>query len=381
MRDKKTAVGFQVAIAIVVSVVVGALLWQCTSKKNEIVVAIVSSLTGDLAENGKDMKNGAQMAFEEANEAGGVHGRSIRFEIFDDQGDPKVAVSIASRVCQDPRVVAVVGHLTSGCMSAAAPIYARAEMPVVMPVPTNPEITRKGYTNLFRVPPTDDDQAPFLAEYLLSRDPKAPVAVISDLTAYGLGFATAFRETFRAGGGKILAFEGAQREARDFRSLITKLKALKPKYVLLGATYDMGAPFVRQMKELGLDATVLSGDGCYGSAFLDQAGNAAEGTIVSFIAPDRGFSPATERFFRKYESKYGKVVSFAPLGYDAAQVVVEALRQSGKLAREEIIATIRTTTFILEGITGEIQFEENGDNRNKNLVLYVVQQGKFVLLK
>ncbi len=381
MQGKKTAVSLHVAIAIVVGVLVVASLWQCTGKKSEVVVAIVSSLTGDLAENGKDMANGAQLAFEEANEAGGVRGRSIRFEMFDDQGDPKVAVSVAIRVCQDPRIVAVVGHLTSGCMSAAASVYSRSGMPVVMPVPTNPEITSKGYTNLFRVPPTDDDQAPFLAEYLLSIDPKAPVAVISDLTAYGLGFAKAFRVTFQAGGGTIVAFEGAQKEARDFRTLITKVRVQKPKYVVLGATYDMGAPFVRQMKELGLNATVLSGDGCYGSAFVEQAGNAAEGTIVSFIAPDRGFSPKTEEFFRKYESKYGKVVSFAPLGYDAAQVVVEALRRLDKLAREEIVATIRTSGFVVKGVTGEIQFEENGDNRNKNLVLYVVRQGRFVLLK
>ncbi|NHQ59667.1 branched-chain amino acid ABC transporter substrate-binding protein [Chlorobium sp. BLA1] len=373
-----------IAVALLAAVIWGPFLRQNGGDpkwKKEVYVAIVSSLTGDLAENGKDTSNGASLAFDEANETPHTKDRIIHYVMFDDQGDQKAAVSVANRVCQDPRFIAVIGHLTSGCMSAAAPVYDRAGIPVVMPVPTNPKITQMGYTSLFRIPPTDNDQAPFLAKYLLSVDPGAPVAVVHDLTAYGLGFAEAFRDTFKQNRGNIVAFDGALKESRDFRTLIAKLKALNPKYILLGATYDMGAPFARQMKELGLNATLVSGDGCYGSAFLEQAGDAAEGTIVSFIAPDQASSQETTEFFRKYEAKYGKVVSFAPLGYDAGKVVVNAIGEASQPTRAAVINVLKRRDFVVNGVTGKIEFADNGDNKNKNLVLYTVRQGKFTLFK
>jgi branched-chain amino acid transport system substrate-binding protein len=351
---------------------------QSSNAEARKIVAIVSSLSGDLAANGKDMANGAAMAFDDAAKAGGV---SVGYEIFDDQGDPKAAVSVANRVCQDSRFVAVVGHLTSGCMSAAAAVYARARMAVIMPVPTNPAITRQGYTNLFRIPPTDDEQAPFLARYLLKTDPSAPVAVVHDLTAYGQGFATAFRAAYDASENKVVAFEGAQKELFNFRDLIAKLKALHPKYIVLGATYDMAAPFAKQLRELGLEATILSGDGCYSSEFIKQGGKAVEGSIVSFIAPDRESSAATEKFFTVYEKRFAKVVSFAPLGYDAGEVAIAAVRKAKPLTRESVLNALRDPQFSIDGVTGKIQFGENGDNKNKNLVLYTVRDGKFVLLK
>lgn len=372
---------------IVVGLAVNAVMFHfgCdgapNNKDDSIHIAIVSSETGDLAEIGKDMTRGAILAIDEANAQGGVRGHQIQYHTFDDQGDKNSATNVANLVCQDKRLIGVIGHLTSGCMLAAAPIYARAEMPVLMPVPTNPEITKKNERNLFRIPPSDEKQAPFLARYLLSHNPKAPVAIVHDLTDYGLGFATAFRTTFEAGGQKVVAFEGEHKESGDFRTLVTKLRELKPKYVVLGATYDMGAPFVRRMRELGLDATALAGDGCFGSEFLKQTGKAGEGTIMSFIAPDRTVSTAAGRFFSNFETKYGKVVSFAPLGYDAASVLIEALRKSTNVSRNDIISTIHGSGFELEGITGKIRFAENGDNANTNLSLYVVRDGRYVLLQ
>lgn len=362
-------------------VIVWCLIPQGVSAKEAIHIAIVSSETGDLAEIGKDMSRGVILAFDEANEAAALKDKEIVYHIFDDQGDPKVAVNVAQRVLSDNRIVGIVGHLTSGCMSAAAPVYARAGIPVVMPVPTNPKITSHGYRNLFRVPPTDKDQAPFLAKYLLEHYSKAPTAIVNDLTAYGVGFAGSFKDTFVKGGGNLVTFEGIQKGVRDFRTLIAKLKSLRPQFVVVGATYDMGAPFVRQMRELGLTATVLGGDGMYGSEFLKQAGDSAEGAILSFIAPDRGSSSKTDHFFLRFERRYGKVVSFAPLGYDAGQVLIAAVAKSNKVDRGALVRTIRSQDFEVEGVTGKIQFAENGDNKNKNLSLYIVRHGKYQLLK
>ncbi len=373
----------RIRLFLFVTLILGIfILNSCESKKNEIVVAIASSLTGSLAENGKDMANGATLAIDEINERGGIKGKKIKYILFDDQSEPKMAANVANRIIQDKKIIAVIGHLSSGCMLAAAPIYNKVEIPVIMPVPTNPEITQKGYNNLFRIPPTDDEQAPFLAKFLIKKDPDGKVAIVHDMTDYGYGFAESFRKTYESFGKHVIAFEGVRKEARDYRTLIYKLKQLMPDYVVLGATYDLGGPFVKQMKELGLNATVLAGDGCFGSAYLKMAGEAAEGTIVSFIAPDRNFSEKLTLFFDKYEKKYGKVVSFAPLGYDAGLIVIEALKKvKGEPSREKLIKILHSPDFELNGITGKIKFKKNGDNFYSNLVLYKVQNGKFISFK
>ena len=370
-------------IWLTVLIVAGVILTLFLGKEKDtdyIHIAIVSAETGDLAEIGKDMSRAAILKLDQVNASGGIHGKMIKYHIFDDQGDPKMAVNIANRISQNSDIIAVVGHLTSGTMSAAAPVYYKNNVPVVMPVPTNPKITSQGFDNVFRIPPNDNDQAPFLARYLWSRDKEARVVIAHDITAYGVGFAESFRAQYEAGGGEILAYDGSPAESRDFRTLITKLKSLNPTHVLLGATYDMGAPFVRQMREMGLNATVLAGDGCFGSEFIAQAGNAAEGTIVSFIAPGKKFSEKTERFFKDYEAKYGTIVSFAPLGYDAASVAVEVITRLKKLDRKEFIKTIKNDKFSYEGVTGIIKFDDAGDNINKNLTLWVVRDGEWVFL-
>ena len=367
-----------------VIVLVAVILVSCTQKapegKKEVYVAIVSSLTGELAENGKDTANGAIMAIDEYNKS--ANGKKvIRYELLDDKGEPKTAVNIASQICQDKKYDLVIGHLTSGAMSATAPIYNKCQIPVIMPVPTNPQITKQGFNNLFRIPPTDDDQAPFLAKYIYSQNNNAKVAIVNDSTSYGSGFAEAFRDEYAGLGGHIVLFDNEQEDARDYRTLIAKIKSLKPDYVIIGATYDFGAPFVRQMKEMGLNATPVSGDGCYGSAFLKNAGNAAEGAIISFIAPDSGFSDKSINFFKKYERIYGKVVSFAPLGYDAGIVATKAINDATDETRAGLLEVLRNRNFYAEGVTGKIEFQDNGDNKYKNISIYRVTDGMFKLIK
>ena len=366
-----------VMLVVIAAVGVFLLARRPTGTEQEQIIAVVSSLTGGLAANGKDMANGAILGFDEARSAGRLP-VGIRVELFDDQSDPKGAASVGERVCQDKKIIAVVGHLSSGCTLAAVRTYAREGMPVIMPVPTNPELTESGFANVFRVPPRDDQQAPFLADYVRRAAPDARVAVIHDQTAYGKGFIDSFKARYEADGAKLIFGDGVQAKERDFRTLITKLRESKPTHVVLGATYDMGGPFVRQMKELGVAAAVLSGDGCYGQAFLDQAGSAAEGTIVTFIAPDRNASDLTGDFFRRYEEKYKRVVSYAPLGHDAALVVIEALRLTDEKSRAGLLAALRKPVFTVHGVTGEVAFDAKGDNKSSRLFLYCVRNGAWV---
>src|SRR6185503_853607 len=135
-----------------------ALLWSGCYKTPDnsnsltVRIAAVAPTTGSQAEVGQDLINGIKMAVEEKNANGGVLGKKIELVVFDDSADPKEAVNVAHKIASDPSIVGVVGHMNSGTMKPASPVYNKAGIPVVMPVPTNPEITKQGFRELFRVP-------------------------------------------------------------------------------------------------------------------------------------------------------------------------------------------------------------------------------------
>lgn len=357
--------------------------FSCSEKEAEsmVTIAIVSATSGDFADNGIDNVNGAMVAVKEINNSGGINGRKVETIVFDDRGDPKEAVNIAHKISINNKIMGVVGHLTSGTMKAAASIYSTHGVPVVMPVPTNPGITQQGFKNLFRIPATDSEQGPFLARLVVEKLKKSKIAIIHDKSAYGEGIASEFRKELGALSAEIITYEGVPREQRDFRTLLLRLKQLNPEVLFFGGNYTEGALLVKQMKEVGLETLFIAGDGCFGGSFIDLAGESAEGAIISFIAPDRESSQKTAEFFKTFEDEYGKVVSVAPMGYDAALTLLEAMKQSKKINRKNIIETLRSPDFQVEGVTGLIRFKENGDNINKKFFTYIVKKGKFVLFE
>lgn len=133
-------------------VIIGLLIYGCTPQQSNIIrIGFVAPLTGDQAEIGIDMKNGALMAVEEANAAGGVLGKKLEFVPMDDKHDPKEAVAVAQKLITDPSVVAVVGHLNSNCSIPASKKYHEAKMVMITPASTNPDLTLQGFPEIFRV--------------------------------------------------------------------------------------------------------------------------------------------------------------------------------------------------------------------------------------
>ena len=211
---------------IIETIVVTALLFAMSlatgcRKQSEAPLRIVAvaPMTGPQAETGLDLLNGIRMAVDERNASGGVLGKKVELVTFDDAADPKEAVSLAYKICADPTIIGLVGNMNSGTTLAASPIYAGCGLPVVMPVPTDPAITKQGFNDLFRVPPTDIDQGTDVAKYAVQKLGKKRFAIINDSTAYGEPLAEVVRKTVLSEGAQVVSFDGVNADDTDFRAL------------------------------------------------------------------------------------------------------------------------------------------------------------------
>lgn len=346
-------------------------------ESSTIRIAAIAPTTGSQAETGQDLINGIKMAVDERNAKGGLLGKKVELVVFDDAADPKEAVSVAHKITSDPSIVGVVGHMNSGTTKPATPIYNQAGLPVVMPVPTNPEITKQGFNNLFRIPPTDLDQGTDVAKYALNQLGKKRFAIIHDSTAYGQPLAEVVRKTVQDAGGQVVSFDGITEGDKDFRAVLTKIKGANPDVLFFGGIYNEGGLIAKQAKDLGLDVPFLAADGTYSDKFVQLAGPAAEGAVMSFIAPDAKSNDNTRTFADKFRQQYGGIKAFAPLGYDAANVLMAGIERAGKPDKAAIIAVLHDPNFSYAGVTGESRFEADGNNSRRSVYFFIVKNGKF----
>jgi branched-chain amino acid transport system substrate-binding protein len=352
-------------------------LWGCTGRQsNTIRIAVVGPMTGDQSKQGTDLKNGVELVVAEWNEKGGVLGKKIELRIGDDQHDPKQAVSIANKLVNS-RVVGVVGHWNSSSSIPASEVYHRANIPMITPASTNPQVTDRGYSNVFRVCGRDDQQGRVAAEFVVTRLKAKRVAVLHDKTTYGQGLADEFKKSLTSIGGKgveIVYYGGIAQGDKDFRGVLTTVASKKPEVYFFGGIYPEGGLLVQQAKEVGLNAPMVSGDGVIDPVFIQIAGSAAEGTYLTF-SPDTTRLPTARELLKRYRARYGEPGPYSFYAYDAAQVLLRGIQSAGTTDGFGISQAIHTMSY--EGITGRIQFDAKGDLLTTQYVVWITRNGGF----
>lgn len=347
-------------------------------------LAAVLPLTGANASLGQEVANAARLAVDDWNAAGQIKGYKLEFVAEDDASDPKQAVAAAQRVAADPAVVAVVAHFNSGCLLPASNIYHGAHLMAITPAATNPEITNQGFPEIGRVTSHDGVQGKAVGMFIQKKGWKK-VAIIHDKTQYGAGLAEVVEKSVKDSGLSVVGVNGLTVGEKDFKTLLTTVKATSPDVIFFGGLADEAGFLVRQMKELGMNVPFFSDDGVYGKDFLEAAGPASEGAYVSF--PSRPFSELkdADRFFKNYEAKYGTPVqNWGPYGYDAANLlllgVMYATQDPGPAElRQKVVANIRKGDF--KGVLGSIKLDEKGDPVDQSFSIYQIQNGQFVYLE
>jgi branched-chain amino acid transport system substrate-binding protein len=364
-----------------------AALFSSTVTWAQTVVRIghVAPMTGGIAHLGKDNENGAKLAIADLNKAGlTLGGQKIKFELLseDDAADPKQGTAAAQKLV-DAKVAGVIGHLNSGTTIPASTIYNKAGIPQISPSATNPRYTLQGYKTAFRVVANDGQLGGTLGRYAVNELKAKAIAIVDDRTAYGQGVADEFAKGVQAAGGKIVTRQYTTDKATDFSAILTTIRGRKPDVVFFGGMDAVGGPMLRQMKQLGIEAKFMGGDGICTSELPKLAGDAV-GSSKVFCAEAGGvvgkFEKKMADFRTRFKSETGEEVKlYAPYVYDATMVMVEAMKKANSSDPKAYLPELAKIKY--EGVTGPIAFDKNGDIMNGTLTLFTYKGPQRDLVK
>lgn len=345
----------------------------CGGSERPIVFGVVGPFQTPY---GAPMRMGAELALGEINDAGGVRGRPLRLRILDDLANPDRAIAAADSLVADPEVVAVVGHVNSGAMIAAAPSYQRG-LPVVAAGATSPLVSRLGEW-VFRVASSDSVNAVEVAR--VARRMGKPIAILYENDGYGQGLAAEFRAAVVGSGGEVIESDPYRKTTEDLTPYLERMRRRGAGVVFLAGLTADATRIIRQSHSIGFRPQFLGGSGIEG---LVSEGPDFDGTMVGLLFhPDA--SPKARAFAERFRAAYGREPdAFAALGYDATHLLAVAAREAGadRAAIRDYLAGVGVEGGqpAFAGVTGTIRFDAQGDPVMKDFAIGVVRGGQVHL--
>jgi branched-chain amino acid transport system substrate-binding protein len=350
-----------------------------TTQRGDIPVGAYLSLTGPEADFGKTTREGIELALDEINGSGGIHGRKIRLIVENNESDAAKAASAVTKLITNDKVVAIVGEIASGLSLAAAPICQRNRIPMVSPSSTNIKVTQVG-DYIFRVCFIDPFQAYVVAKF--ARDTlKANTAAIfvDNQSPYSRDFGAEFKKHFTRMGGRIVADLAYAATDTDFKAQLTKIKAANPDVILVPGYYKSVGAIGKQARELGIKVPLLGGDGWDSQDIFTTAGDALEGCYFSNHMAVDDPNPTVRRFVEAFRKKYGAhrmPGALTALGYDAMMILADAMKRAKSLDGPNIRDALAQTKGY-QGVTGTITINAQR-NADKPAVILQIKGRKFV---
>lgn len=339
-----------------------------------------AALSGPLAEQGQESENGVRLALEEFQARGlTLGGRRPVFELIgeDDQATPAGAAMAARRLI-DSGVRGVVGHLNSSASLSAARLYAQAGVPMISPASTSPVLTHQGLAQVFRTVASDARQAQVLGKFLQTQT-RRRIAIIDDRTAYAQGLANGIEQAFKTGGGRNILREITSSQTADFTALVARLRHFGPEWVVYAGLERQGALLLRQMRQAGLNASFLTGDGGCNEAFLGIAREAMSEKVFCARPGLPLERLADSGFVERYRERFGtEPRTPAPQAYAAASALIEAMLAANSADASHYLPMLRKRHF--RSVEGEFSFEANGDLRSGPVNLYRFKAGAWQAL-
>jgi branched-chain amino acid transport system substrate-binding protein len=350
-----------------------------------IKIGMGAPMTGDNAQFGKDISQGASLA---VSDAGDFKGFKFELVAEDDGGTPEGGAAVANKLVSDPNVVAIAGHIFSGATLAAIPIYEKVGLPMMSPSATNPDLTKKGSLVFNRVVFTDATQGKFAAEYLFNKLGFKKIAALHDGQAYGQGLATVVKDEFTKLGGEVVALQAITPGENDYSAPLSAIAALSPQALYYGGYVAEAVVIVNQMKQSGLTNVLFFGcDGTFGQDFLDRTAANGEGAYATSLIPPS--SPAKDKFDAAYLAKFGdpagKLSPYSWTAYDSAAALIYNIEQVALLGsdgnlyvpRGALVNAVRTTKDY-KGLSGSVTCDPTGECASSGPTFYIDQSGKWV---
>ncbi|MEI6051718.1 MAG: ABC transporter substrate-binding protein [Opitutaceae bacterium] len=335
-----------------------------------------ASITGKEASLGQSSHNGTLMAIDDLNAAGGVLGRPLLLLTEDTQSKPGESATAAKKLISRDKVVALLGEVASSRSLEAAPVAQAFKVPMISPASTNPKVTETG-NYIFRTCFIDPFQGPVMAKFAQEKLRAKRIALmVSNSSAYSIGLAKFFRESFTANGGTIVLEQKYAEGDKDFKAQLTAIKSAGVDAVFNPGYYNEGALIVLQARDLGLTLPIFGADSWEAEALIELGGKAIEGAYLCSHYSPADPSPRVQNFVQAYKKRFGSTPdSNASLGYDSVLVLVDAIKRAGTTDRVKIRDALAATTNF-PAVTGNITIDAQR-NASKNAVIIQVRNGKF----
>ncbi|NGZ28172.1 MAG: branched-chain amino acid ABC transporter substrate-binding protein [Magnetococcales bacterium] len=332
-------------------------------------IGVGGPFSGPYAAFGEQMWRGAEMAVQDINQAGGVNGNKIDLLKGDDACEPKQAVAVANRFVDKDGVKAVVGHFCSASTIPATQVYAEGGVLAITPGSTNPLVTDRNLSTVFRTCGRDDQQGKVGAEFLLNRMKLKKIAVVHDKTTYGQGLANAMRERMHQLGVTEVLYEGITQGEKDFNALVTKIKSTGAEAVYFGGLHSEAGPMVRQIREQGMKIPFVSGDGVVSKDLIISAGGPSylEGVYMTFGADPRKL-PEGQSLVERFRKSGYEPEGYTLYAYATMQAIVAAMQATKSNDAQPLADWLHKNTVTT--VMGPKAWDAKGDLTTSDYVVY-----------
>jgi len=376
---------FRVSYLLILLIAITGLIAGCgDSASKDIKIGMVYELTGNTASYGTSAANGAKLAFKEINASGGVLGKQIQIVTADNKGEPSESANAMTKVITQDKVVAVTGFTVSSCGIAGSVVAEDNKIPFVAAATVNPKVTVdertgkvKAYT--FRACFIDSFQGTVGANFALnSLKVKKAAILIDNSSDYSKGLSKVFRDVFSAGGGQIVAEEAYLQKDQDFKSTLTAIKAQNPELLYIPGYYEDVGKIIKQARELGMTIPILGGD-AWDSPKLAELGGPQplNNTYFTNFYSVEDKNPVSNAFIEAYKKEYGQLPdSMAAMGYDAAHLLVDAIKRANSTESSKIREALAATKNF-KSVSGDMDLNATHD-AVRGVVIIEMKDGKQV---
>lgn len=340
-----------------------------------IKIGGLAPLTGVVAQYGEAVNNAILLAVEDINKNGGINGQQIEYVCYDEKGDVTEALNAYNKLVSEG-VVAIIGDVTSKPSIAVAEKAAGDFMPLISASATASEVTEAG-ENVFRACFIDPFQGQLMASYAKNKLSATSAAILYDSAdAYSSGIADAFEAAAAENGITITTKESYQSGDVDFNAQLTKIKEGSPDVLMVPVYYSDVALIAKSARDMGITSKLLGADGWDG--VLEQDATVADALVDSYFCSQYSAESTDENlqaFLKRYKEAYGKDANmFAVLGYDAMNIMAQAIQTAGSTDAQAIVDALKATNY--SGLTGVTTFDENR-NPVREAIILTIADGNY----
>lgn len=364
MKKWRKMASIAVAAMVFASVMSGCGSSKKTAEDGDVIkVGASFELTGNVANYGKSILSGFNLAVDEVNALGGINGKKVSVVESDNKSEPSESGNSVTKLINQDKVVAIVGPATTGCVSAAIPISTANKIPQIAPCATSSLITvdnGKVRDYMFRACFIDAFQGLAMATFADKTLNAKNIAIFYDSSSdYSKGLADVFEKAVLKNGGQIVGKEAFLSKDVDFKAALTKLKSTNPEAIYVPGYYEEVSKIVKQAREIGIEVPMLGSDGWESPKLIEIAGKGALDNcyyISGFFAKDT--DPSIQKFIKAYKEKYQKEPDiFAMQGYNAGLVLFDSMKRAESLDGTKL-AKVMAETKDLPVAGGKMTFDE-----------------------